>query len=198
MFYYLKASWIWMRRLTHCRGFGVQSPSAYRFIRYVINEHYPYYAYDALKVRMNKLSKHEQKLGRLFLRLANFWQPVCCYCDDSSLMEYAQAGARNMKQFSVSDFMSQHLRCSDASCIPDDSRLLVWIDSDVYGNEMEEILKNCHSQTLLVVNNIRRKNHRLWKEIQENELVGITFHLYYCGIVFFDKSVYKQHYEVNF
>ena len=198
MFYYLKASWIWMRRLTHCRGFGVQSPSAYRFIRYVINEHYPYYAYDALKVRMNKLSKHEQKLGRLFFRLANFWQPVCCYCDDSSLMEYAQAGARNMKQFSVSDFMSQHLRCSDASCIPDDSRLLVWIDSDVYGNEMEEILKNCHSQTLLVVNNIHRKNHRLWKEIQENELVGITFHLYYCGIVFFDKSVYKQHYEVNF
>ena len=113
-------------------------------------------------------------------------------------MEYAQAGARNMKQFSVSDFMSQYLRCLDASCIPDDSRLLVWIDSDVYGNEMEEILKNCHSQTLLVVNNIRRKNHRLWKEIQENELVGITFHLYYCGIVFFDKSVYKQHYEVNF
>ena len=198
MFYYLKASWIWMRRLTHCRGFGVQSPSAYRFIRYVINEHYPYYAYDALKERMNKLSKHEQKLGRLFFRLANFWQPVCCYCDDSSLMEYAQAGARNMKQFSVSDFMSQYLRCSYASCIPDDSRLLVWIDSDVYGNEMEEILKNCHSQTLLVVNNIRRKNHRLWKEIQENELVGITFHLYYCGIVFFDKSVYKQHYEVNF
>ena len=198
MFYYLKASWIWMRRLTHCCGFGVQSPSAYRFIRYVINEHYPYYAYDALKERMNKLSKHEQKLGRLFFRLANFWQPVCCYCDDSSLMEYAQAGARNMKQFSVSDFMSQYLRCSDASCIPDDSRLLVWIDSDVYGNEMEEILKNCHSQTLLVVNNIRRKNHRLWKEIQENELVGITFHLYYCGIVFFDKSVYKQHYEVNF
>lgn len=198
MFYYLKASWIWMRRLTHCRGFGVQSPSAYRFIRYVINEHYPYYAYDVLKERMNKLSKHEQKLGRLFFRLANFWQPVCCYCDDSSLMEYAQAGARNMKQFSVSDFMSLYLRCSDASCIPDDSRLLVWIDSDVYGNEMEEILKNCHSQTLLVVNNIRRKNHRLWKEIQENELVGITFHLYYCGIVFFDKSVYKQHYEVNF
>lgn len=198
MFYYLKASWIWMRRWSHCRGFGVQSPSAYRFIRYVINEHYPYYAYDALKERMNKLSKHEQKLGRLFFRLANFWQPVCCYCDDSSLMEYAQAGARNMKQFSVSDFMSQYLRCSDASCIPDDSRLLVWIDSDVYGNEMEEILKNCHSQTLLVVNNIRRKNHRLWKEIQENELVGITFHLYYCGIVFFDKSVYKQHYEVNF
>ena len=198
MFYYLKASWIWMRRCAHCRGFGVQSPSAYRFIRYVINEHYPYYAYDALKERMNKLSKHEQKLGRLFFRLANFWQPVCCYCDDSSLMEYALAGARNMKQFSVSDFMSQYLRCSDASCIPDDSRLLVWIDSDVYGNEMEEILKNCHSQTLLVVNNIRRKNHRLWKEIQENELVGITFHLYYCGIVFFDKSVYKQHYEVNF
>ena len=33
----------WLRRIKYCRGFGVQSPSAYRFIRYVINEHYPYY-----------------------------------------------------------------------------------------------------------------------------------------------------------
>ena len=76
MLYFLKSSWIWLKRCTHCRGFGVQSPSAYRFIRYVINEHYPYYAYEELKEHMNMLSKHQHKLGRLFFRLANFWQQI--------------------------------------------------------------------------------------------------------------------------
>ena len=40
---------IWLRRMSYSRGFGVQSPSAYRFIRYVISEHYPYYAYADLR-----------------------------------------------------------------------------------------------------------------------------------------------------
>ena len=38
------------------------------------DEHYPYYAYEELKEHMNMLSKHQHKLGRLFFRLANFWQ----------------------------------------------------------------------------------------------------------------------------
>ena len=40
---------VWLSRINHCRGFGVQSPSAYAFIRYVVNEHYPYYAYEDLR-----------------------------------------------------------------------------------------------------------------------------------------------------
>ena len=46
MHYYLSTWWRWLCRCKYCRGFGVQSPSAYSFIRYVINEHYPYYAYS--------------------------------------------------------------------------------------------------------------------------------------------------------
>ena len=37
---------VWLMRIGYCRGFGIQSPSAYAFVRYVINEHYPYYAYS--------------------------------------------------------------------------------------------------------------------------------------------------------
>ena len=39
---------VWLSRIHHCRGFGIQSPTDYAFVRYVVNEHWPYYAYDEL------------------------------------------------------------------------------------------------------------------------------------------------------
>ena len=194
MLYLLKSSWIWLKRCTHCRGFGVQSPSAYRFIRYVINEHYPYYAYEELKEHMNMLSKHQHKLGRLFFRLANFWQPDFCYCDQPQFLKYAQAGSHRMKSGAISEFLEK----SAFHCVPNTDRILIWVDLEYAADVLDELLAKCTSQTLLVVNGINNKNHALWKKLQADEHVGITYHLYYCGIVFFDKSVYKQHYEVNF
>ena len=48
MVYFIKRFIVWLRRVRYSRGFGVQSPWAYRFIRYVVNEHYPYYKYEHL------------------------------------------------------------------------------------------------------------------------------------------------------
>ena len=75
MFYYLSTWWRWLCRCKYSRGFGVQSPSAYSFIRYVINEHYPYYAYSELEERYEMPGRLQHKLGRLLFRLANYWQP---------------------------------------------------------------------------------------------------------------------------
>ena len=61
---------IWIYRWRHCRGFGVQSPSDYSFIRYVINEHYPYYAYDELYDQLN-VDKLKKKKADLLFRIAN-------------------------------------------------------------------------------------------------------------------------------
>jgi len=38
----------------------------------------------------------------------------------------------------------------------------------------------------------------LWKRMQQDEHVGITFDLYDLGILFFDKTKIKQDYIVNF
>ena len=65
---------VWLSRINHCRGFGVQSPSAYAFIRYVVNEHYPYYAYEDLRKQHADVSGVRLKLCRLYLRLANYAQ----------------------------------------------------------------------------------------------------------------------------
>lgn len=56
-------------------GFGVQSPFAYRFVRFVVNEKWPYYAYGALYDAEPIADKTMLKRCRLCLRLANHLQP---------------------------------------------------------------------------------------------------------------------------
>ena len=73
--YKLKRVIVWIRRMRHSRGFGVQSPYDYRFIRYVINEHWPYYAYDELAKSVAGLDRKTRKLCRLYFRIANWLQP---------------------------------------------------------------------------------------------------------------------------
>ena len=97
MFYHLKVWYTWLRRWRCCRGFGVQSPSAYGFIRYVVNEHYPYYAYEELRHQLVGFSSLEHKYGRLLLRIANYWQPVAIFCAEQKYFLYLNAGCRTSK-----------------------------------------------------------------------------------------------------
>ena len=54
-------------------------------------------------------------------------------------------------------------------------------------------------RTLLVIEGIGHNAaaKALWQKLLNDNRTGITFDLYYCGIVFFDKR-YKQNYIVNF
>ena len=65
--YWVKRWLIWIYRWRHCRGFGVQSPTDYSFIRYVINEHYPYYAYKDLAEKFPHLNHLLRKKTELLL-----------------------------------------------------------------------------------------------------------------------------------
>ena len=85
----LKAVVLWLRRVGHCRGFGIQSPSDYWLVRYVINEHWPYYQYETLGQNDDWLTR---KLGRLFFRIANWRQPAVI--ESNAYREYLQAGCR--------------------------------------------------------------------------------------------------------
>ena len=95
---WLQTVGVWLSRITYCRGFGIQSPSAYRFVRYVINEHYPYYAYADLQKRVPVESRVALRLLRLCLRVANEVQPryILDFIDGLSAerREYFSAGAR--------------------------------------------------------------------------------------------------------
>lgn len=56
----------WRRRLTSY-GFGVHSPFAYKFIKCVLREEYPYYCFD------NEVRTRPE---RCLFRVANYFQPA--------------------------------------------------------------------------------------------------------------------------
>ena len=87
----LHQAWIWLSRIGHCRGFGIQSPTDYRFVRYVVNEHWPYYAYAQLGKDEDRLRR---KLGRLCFRLANHLQPKAVADLTELYAEYLAAGCK--------------------------------------------------------------------------------------------------------
>lgn len=187
-----KAARVWLRRIGHCRGFGIQSPGAYSFVRYVVNEHYPYYAYERLR---KDLPGHwlDHKMGRLLLRLANYWQPRCVVgLDDDLLWQYVHAGCKRTLR---ADVMSPGREGQGAGSGHTDGRRIVFGDA---GKGLHGDLSD--GQTMLVVRDIGTKKpaRRLWQQILSDERATATFDLYWCGIAFFDSGRTKQNYIVNF
>ncbi|MCF0192324.1 MAG: hypothetical protein HUK05_02665 [Prevotella sp.] len=61
-------------RMPRTRGFGVQSPTDYHFLRHIVSQQLPYYAYKQLENITTHLSKREIEILRFYLRLANYVQ----------------------------------------------------------------------------------------------------------------------------
>lgn len=172
---------IWLTRVHRCRGFGIQSPTDYAFVRYVINEHWPYYAYETLGKNDDWKTR---KLGRLYMRLANWRQPE--RVESNGYEEYWKAGRKKV----------------DVRGKKDDGRGMkavevARVDIDDDRETVEDVLDRCNERSVVVVEDIWRDWQR-WHELEQDERVGTTYDLYYCGIMLFDKRGYKHHYKVNF
>ncbi len=190
--YYIQTICRWILRCGYSRGFGIQSPSAYSFVRYVINEHYPYYAYQQLDEDMKGKSRKFRKLGRLFFRISNYWQPQYVVLGDYAYAPYLYAGCNGTS-----------VRMVDDCCLENVTRpVLVILDIDRMddGNIREAILSSSSDRVLLVVIGIctNKKSKLLWSQLISDERIGVTYDLYHCGIVFFDKSKHKQDFKINF
>ena len=164
---------VWLSRVHKCRGFGIQSPTDYSFVRYVINEHWPYYAYEQL----NDGDWLYRKLGRLYFRLANWRQPSVMLLDE--YQPYLQAGCHSTAFSTLIDKVEL-------------GRVAI---ADRKG--WEEMVSKCDERSIVVVEHIWQ-NWARWHEIEADSRTSVTFDLYYCGIVFFDKTRFKQNYKINF
>ena len=205
----LKMVAVWLSRINHCRGFGVQSPSAYAFIRYVVNEHYPYYAYEDLRKQHADVSDVRLKLCKLYLRLANYAQAaqwLWCGEPGDAKRSYVNSGCSHTRQ-SVADADSA-LPTPDAAqptvaviplSAPDATRRTLALRFVETADEARRLSETSHSKTMLVVEGIGHDAPAadIWRQLTADSRVSVTFDLYYCGIAFFD-SRYKQDYIVNF
>lgn len=188
---------VWLRRSRHSRGFGVQSPWAYRFIRYVVNEHYPYYAYDDLSRLYEGYPKQIQKLCRLYFRIANFWQA-------EQALDYSASSETDVIRL-YGTFMKRG--CNKLEVVPvrragdfSSVRLMRLSVEGDYRQVFEKAVSLANASTMIIVEQIKRdkESRTFWKSIEDDPRCITTFDLYYCGIIFFDKKRYKENYVVNF
>ena len=163
---------VWLSRINHCRGFGIQSPTDYRFVRSVINEHWPYYQYDELGQDDDWLT---QKLGRLYLRLANWRQPATIVSQTAH--DYLHAGCR--KATITADAVQADLIVAKPEA------------------STEALFGKLNEQSVLVAERIWQ-HPQWWRQLMERQQSRVTFDLYYCGIILFDSQRDKQHYVINF
>ena len=62
-----------LQRVGKSRGFGIQSPWAFRFVTEVVADKWRYYAYEDIENRFPK--RYEQKYQKLLFRIRNFVYP---------------------------------------------------------------------------------------------------------------------------
>ena len=192
---------VWLTRMHRCLGFGIQSPKDYAFVRYVINEKWPYYAYE-------RLGKNDdwrtRKLGRLYMRLANWRQPTAMERDRYE--EYWKAGCGSLTP--DPGLTPNPSPRGEGNYKGEGSRMkaegrgrrtveLARVDIGDDWETVEQLLRRCDERSVVVVEDIWRDWQR-WHDIEQDERVGTTYDLYYCGIVLFDKQRYGHHYKVNF
>lgn len=183
----IRKPWIWVLRFRKRKGYGVHSPSDFSFIRGVVLESWPYYAYGELArlhpwwVRWGGL--YPMKCRRLLFRLANFAEPetVRLVTEDQVAKDYIRSAVPKAKNTDsgTADF--------------------VFVGRTHLG-EAPALAAAMPERGLLVCEGIHKGEAELalWHDIQESSNTGITFDLYTYGVAFFDHSRHKQHYKVNF
>ena len=193
--YWFKRSMVFMRRFTHSRGFGIQSPSAYRFDREVINAHHPYDAYADLKHAFPHEDRLTLKLARLYFRIANATQArqwALCTHQNDVYCAYVKAGCRTAILVDGDEVGElDKLEAAD---------VLVMAMEDNRWPMCEAFVSRAHERSMLIVEGIyaSKKAKVWWKELINDARTGVAFDLYDCGIIFFDHTKSKQVYIINF
>lgn len=196
MTYHASRIYIWLTRFHRCRGFGVQSPSDYSFIRYVINEHYPYYAYTGLRHAMPDAGLLAHRLGRLYFRIANHLQPALIADIRPATDAYAaymHAGCRRavITHDTADISRADMLRIT----ISDDTT-----HTDGYAAIIRKAIATARPDSIVILEGINRNRatRAFWRSIRQDKHAVITFDLHYAGLILFPPNRYPQHYTVCF
>lgn len=188
-------------RWSHSLGFGVQSTSAYRFIRYVVNERCPYYGYADLRERYPGMSEEDRRRGELLLRLANHVQPglALLFGHGEVARDYILAGCRKARV----ELMKTGFRT------PDYRRLLATLGNvdlccvaAVAGNQdfLQAALNRATPRSIFLVEGINGSEEAktAWQSLVSDPRVGVSYDLKSFGLLCFDHRVYKQDFKISF
>lgn len=198
---------VWLLRFRHRRGYGVHSPFAFDFITDVVYQRLPYYKYRELTlleraqapVRGRDWGYESRKVKRLLFRIVNYCRPQLMVDAGrlSASALYLKAACTRAEYTPAADLSVLFLEPG----VPVD---FLYLHDYRRPEFVEEVFRLCADRTtgqsVFVVEGIgyTRAMRHLWRRMQRDERVGITFDLYDLGILFFDRTKNKQHYVVNF
>ena len=195
--YKIKALVVWLQRMKHIQGFGIQSPSAFSFDRKVINDHTSYPIYAELKRLGNTLTAVERKKARLLYRINRFAEAdrFCFY--PTKLLAYESYIKAACEKTLVEE--AKMLGEESESTAPDESVVYFLTVGEHCQAFYERLRTIINSESFVIVDDIKRnaETRAFWQQILDDECVSFSFDLYHIGIAFFDKRP-KQNYIINF
>ena len=192
----VKRALVWLGRIGHCRGFGVQSPTDYRFVRYVINEHYPYYIYNDLADEMPEVRGLQRKLCRLYSRLSNYCQASCFIDfepDTNAYYRYVSAACAATIHTVVNK--------GEVPALESGKTFLARLDCNENALPVASfLLDKATEKSVIVLQGIKESKNakRVWRKLADDSRASVAYDLYYCGIIISDKRRYKKKYIINF
>lgn len=188
---------VWLSRARHCRGFGVQSPWAYRLVCEVINDHTRHAAYGELREQYAADRTARRRL-ELYYRFGRAMKPRehvdngadRCAGKPTAVDAYVRRGIEDGMS-DVSGLRTAYERLT---------AMVVASEREGVAQYVQQALDRLPQGALLIIEDIGRRPQmrRLWRHIVHRQPGVVTFDLYYCGLVFFDKKRYKQNYIINF
>ncbi len=201
MLYFIKRAVVWLRRMRYSKGFGVQSPWAYKFVREVINDHTSYDVYKVLERQVFGLDRRTRKLCRFYYRLAKFVRP-------DLVLDYYPTGT-HYKAYFLAGQRCEDKIVNETSPEQEVKRLITGHEERVlvrtsfrgdYETFIDDCLNRLPSQSVIIVQHIKRDSETkaFWNKLVADERVGVSFDLYYCGCLFLNTKMYKQNYIINF
>lgn len=199
LIYRLRMTCLWLCRCHLSRGFGIQSPSVYWFVRYVVSVHNPYYAYKKLKEVYPTLHPRERKVYSFLFRLANYLQPLSIVIgreDCEAMRSYLQEGCQRsiiQPSLSLTDVV-------DFDIFKLERILYIYSIDELPERLWNNVITFMSPDSVMVVTRIHRSKQSLsrWSDVCSHPSVSISLDLYHCGILFFDTARSKQHFVVNF
>lgn len=216
----------WLRRKYNSLGYGVQSPNDFYFVQHVLREKHPYYGYAVIEELAskhdNQVPFYPNATNQLLFRLANYVHPktiievgagtsaiaMSIACPSAQCIAITTTNSCYEALQSISaEHTSIELKSGDEMEIFNiylqefkTIGILHIAHTEHYREIADAALANINDHTLIIVEDIdsSNKKHEWWKDMQESEFTGITYDLESTGLIFFDRSRYKNTYWIDF
>lgn len=198
---------VWLSRIGNCRGFGIQSPWAYSFVRYVVNEHFPYYKYEELGNLFSNLDVSQRKLGEFYLRLANFVQPetvklVFVENDvvEKRIVSYVKAGCQKCKVLSYYPINNVFSVISKNRKEVGKPTIYILDGWHFLFADLPKFISKLKDGDFVVAERIYEEKDikDVWNEFVAQLSGVLVFDLYYCAVIYVDRKRYTHKYKINF